>query len=65
MFTSDALELRTDRLAARLPRAEGRLFFVSSGSEAVKTAIKLARQAQGTDHARRPLTFQSDQTLGQ
>lgn len=46
MFTSPALELLADRLAARLPVPDARLFFMTSGSEATETAIKFVRQAQ-------------------
>lgn len=46
MFTSRALEDLADRLAAYLPLPDARLFFMTSGSEAVETAIKFARQYQ-------------------
>lgn len=46
MFTSRALEELADRLAAYLPLPDARLFFMTSGSEAVETAVKFARQYQ-------------------
>ncbi len=46
MFTSHALEELAAQLAARLPLPDARLFFLSSGSEAIETAVKLARQIQ-------------------
>jgi adenosylmethionine-8-amino-7-oxononanoate aminotransferase len=46
MFTSAPVEALASRLAARLPLPDARLFFTSSGSEAVETAVKLARQIQ-------------------
>lgn len=46
MFTSRPLEELADRLAGRLPIPDARLFFMTSGSEANETAIKLARQIQ-------------------
>jgi hypothetical protein len=43
MFTTDALEAYADDLAPVLPLDEPRVYPVSGGSEAVETAIKLAR----------------------
>src|SRR5574341_114309 len=46
MFTSAAVEELSDRLAAYLPMDDARLFYMTSGSEATETAMKLARQIQ-------------------
>jgi hypothetical protein len=46
MFTSRPAELYAEALAEVLPLPHPRFFFLSSGSEAVETAIKLARQVQ-------------------
>ncbi len=46
MFTSSALEDLAESLAAHAPQGLDRFYFISSGSEAVETAIKLARQIQ-------------------
>ncbi len=46
MFTSEPLEELSDKLAAHLPLPDPRIFYLTSGSEAVETAIKFARQAQ-------------------
>lgn len=46
MFTSPILEEHAERLAAYLPIDDPRLFYMSSGSEAAETAMKLARQIQ-------------------
>lgn len=43
-FTSDPAEALADHLIARAPGALDRVYFVSGGSEAVESAIKLARQ---------------------
>ena len=43
MFTTDALEEYADAVAPLLPLDEPRIYPVSGGSEAVETAIKLAR----------------------
>lgn len=43
-FTSDPVEELADELAATLPGDLDRLYFLSSGSEAVEAALKLARQ---------------------
>jgi adenosylmethionine-8-amino-7-oxononanoate aminotransferase len=53
-FTTDALEDYADDVATVLPLDDARIYPVSGGSEAVETAIKLARSyhlARG-DHAR-------------
>ncbi len=46
MFTSDALESYSTELAEVVPLNDPRFFFLSSGSEVVEGAIKLARQIQ-------------------
>lgn len=43
MFTTEALEAYADDLAPLLPMDEPRIYPVSGGSEAVETALKLAR----------------------
>lgn len=43
MFTNEPAELLSERLAALAPMPDARVFLTSSGSEAVDTAIKLAR----------------------
>ena len=43
-FTSEPAEALADRLIARAPGDLDRVYFVSGGSEAVESAIKLARQ---------------------
>ena len=43
MFTTEDLEAYADELAPRLPMDDPRLYPVSGGSEAVETALKLAR----------------------
>lgn len=43
MFTNEPAELLSARLAAVAPMPDARVFLTSSGSEAVDTAIKLAR----------------------
>jgi adenosylmethionine-8-amino-7-oxononanoate aminotransferase len=43
-FTSEAAELLAERLAAAAPGNLDRVYFVSGGSEATETALKLARQ---------------------
>ena len=47
MFTSDSLETYARELASILPIDDSRIYFLSSGSEVVEAAIKLARQIQG------------------
>lgn len=44
MFTGDPVERLATRLASRAPEGIRRFYFMCSGSEAVETAIKLARQ---------------------
>ena len=44
MFTTPAVEKLADVLSGLAPEGISRFYFVSSGSEAVETAIKLARQ---------------------
>lgn len=51
-FTNEPQEQLADRLAARFPEQGARVYFVSGGSEANETALKLARQywvAHGRD----------------
>lgn len=43
-YTSEAAELLADRLTATAPGNLDRVYFVSGGSEATETALKLARQ---------------------
>jgi adenosylmethionine-8-amino-7-oxononanoate aminotransferase len=43
-FENEPAETLARRLAARMPEGLDRIFFVSGGSEAVESAIKLARQ---------------------
>jgi hypothetical protein len=43
MFTTEALETYADEVAAVLPLDDARIYPVSGGSEAVETAIKMAR----------------------
>jgi adenosylmethionine-8-amino-7-oxononanoate aminotransferase len=44
MFTTDAVEVLAERLARHAPEGITRFYFMSTGSEAVETAIKIARQ---------------------
>jgi len=44
MFTTPVVEQLASALAAHTPQGLNRFYFVSSGSEAIETAIKLARQ---------------------
>ncbi len=46
MFTSQAIEEYSDALAEIVPLEDPRFFFLSSGSEVVEGAMKLARQIQ-------------------
>jgi adenosylmethionine-8-amino-7-oxononanoate aminotransferase len=46
MFTSEPLETYAAELASIVPISDPRFFFLSSGSEVVEAAIKLARQIQ-------------------
>lgn len=43
-YTSEAAEVLADRLTAAAPGTLDRVYFVSGGSEATETALKLARQ---------------------
>jgi hypothetical protein len=46
MFTSEPLEQYAEALAPIVPMPDARFFFLSSGSEVVEGALKLARQIQ-------------------
>jgi len=46
LFTTAALETYSARLAEKMPLPAPRFFYLSSGSEAVETALKFARQLQ-------------------
>jgi len=46
MFTTEALETHGKRIAKLLPMENPRLYYMSSGSEAIETAIKFTRQVQ-------------------
>ncbi|MGC9336292.1 MAG: aminotransferase class III-fold pyridoxal phosphate-dependent enzyme, partial [Anaerolineae bacterium] len=46
LFTTEALETYSQRLAAKVPLPGARFFYLSSGSEAVETALKFVRQVQ-------------------
>jgi adenosylmethionine-8-amino-7-oxononanoate aminotransferase len=46
LFTTHPLETYSRRLAPKVPISEPRFFYLSSGSEAVETAFKFARQVQ-------------------
>ncbi|MBN1659627.1 MAG: aspartate aminotransferase family protein [Anaerolineae bacterium] len=46
LFTTGALETYSQRLAPQVPLPEPRFYYLSSGSEAVETALKFARQVQ-------------------
>jgi adenosylmethionine-8-amino-7-oxononanoate aminotransferase len=46
LFTTAVLESYSERLAARVPLPDPRFYYLSSGSEAVETALKFARQVQ-------------------
>ena len=46
MFTTAALETHSEQLAALVPMPDPRFYYMTSGSEAVETAIKFARQLQ-------------------
>ncbi|MEA2009004.1 MAG: aminotransferase class III-fold pyridoxal phosphate-dependent enzyme [Chloroflexota bacterium] len=46
MFTSEAIEKYSAALAKIVPVPEARFYFLSSGSEVIEAAIKLARQIQ-------------------
>jgi adenosylmethionine-8-amino-7-oxononanoate aminotransferase len=45
-FTTAVLESYSERLATRVPLPDPRFYYLSSGSEAVETALKFARQVQ-------------------
>lgn len=46
MFTSEPVETLARRLADIVPVSDARLYFLTTGSEAVEAAVKFARQAQ-------------------
>jgi len=46
LFSTEALETYSRRLAALVPLVEPRFFYLCSGSEAVETALKFVRQVQ-------------------
>lgn len=46
MFTSNALERHSQRMAGLVPIHDPRFYYMTSGSEAVETAIKFSRQVQ-------------------
>jgi len=46
VFTTGALEAYSERLAALVPLPEPRFYYLTSGSEAVETTLKFARQVQ-------------------
>jgi adenosylmethionine-8-amino-7-oxononanoate aminotransferase len=46
MFTTDVLETHSERLATHILMPDPRFYYMASGSEAVETAIKFARQVQ-------------------
>ncbi len=54
-YTSEAAETLADRLIAKAPGDLDRVYFVSGGSEATETALKMARQyfVEKGEHARR------------
>ncbi len=53
-YTSEAAETLADRLIAKAPGDLDRVYFVSGGSEATETALKMARQyfVEKGEHAR-------------
>ena len=58
-YTSDAAEMLADRLTAMAPGNLDRVYFVSGGSEATETALKMARQyfiEKGDPHRRNVIT---------
>jgi len=46
LFTTEALELYSQRLAPKVPLRDARFYFLSGGAESVETAVKFARQLQ-------------------
>ncbi|MEJ2718700.1 MAG: aminotransferase class III-fold pyridoxal phosphate-dependent enzyme, partial [Deltaproteobacteria bacterium] len=46
VFTSEPVEALAERLARHAPNELNRFYFMCSGSEAIETAVKLARQIQ-------------------
>ncbi len=46
LFTTEALEQYSRRLAHKVPLHDPRFFYLSGGAEAVETAVKFARQLQ-------------------
>jgi adenosylmethionine-8-amino-7-oxononanoate aminotransferase len=46
LFTTDALESYSARLAGKVPVPNPRFYYLSGGAEAVETAVKFARQLQ-------------------
>ena len=46
LFTTAVLESYSERLATRVPLPDPRFYYLSSGSEAVETALKFTRQIQ-------------------
>jgi adenosylmethionine-8-amino-7-oxononanoate aminotransferase len=46
MFTTEVLEKHANRMADLVPMNDPRFYYMSSGSEAVETAIKFTRQVQ-------------------
>lgn len=46
MFTTDALETHGERLAGLVPIPDACFYYMTSGSEAVESAVKFARQVQ-------------------
>jgi hypothetical protein len=63
MFTADVIEQYAERLAALVPLPAARFFFLSSGSEVVEAALKLARQIQlARGHADRTIVLSRRQS---
>jgi adenosylmethionine-8-amino-7-oxononanoate aminotransferase len=46
VFTTATLETYSERLASKIPLPDPRFYYLSSGSEAVETALKFVRQVQ-------------------
>jgi len=58
MFTSKALEEHSQRMAGLVPIGNPRFYYMTSGSEAVETAIKFARQVHlGRGEAKREVVI--------